>query len=139
MQSCVAYHWRSALDLVRASGGDDTNVVEKTRLALRDSGDRAVALNSHAVAAAQYEDALALWPTDAADRPDLLFRLARALHHAYDERREDALAKARDALLEVGERELAAETEAFLWARSLVPRRWQGHTRAPRAGRGARR
>ena len=110
----VAYHWRSALDLVRASGGDDTTMVERTRLALRDSGDRAVALNSYSVAAAQYEDALALWPSDATDRPDLLFRWARALHHAYDERREDALEQARDALVAVGERDLAAEAEAFL-------------------------
>ena len=109
----VAYHWRSALDLVRASGGDDARVAERTRLALRDAGDRAAALNSYSVAAAQYEDALALWPQDAADRAELVFRWARALHNAYDERREDALAQARDALLAAGETDLAAEAEAF--------------------------
>ena len=110
----LAYHWSSALELVRASGGDDDEIVERTRRALRAAGDRAVALNSYAVAAAQYEDALALWPPDATDRPELLFRWARALHNAYDERREDALAQARDELLAAGERDLAAETEAFL-------------------------
>jgi predicted ATPase/class 3 adenylate cyclase len=110
----LAYHWSSALELVRASGGDDDEIVERTRRALRSAGDRAFALNSYAVAAAQYEDALALWPSDAPDRPELRFRWARALHNAYDERREDALAQARDELLAAGEHDLAAETEAFL-------------------------
>ncbi len=109
----VAYHWRSALDLVRVSGGDDARVAERTRLALRDAGDRAAALNSYSVAAAQYEDALALWPQEAADRAVLVFRWARALHNAYDERREDALAQAREALLAAGETDFAAEAEAF--------------------------
>ena len=71
----LAYHWSSALELVRASGGDDDEIVERTRRALRAAGDRAFALNSYAVAVAQYEDALALWPEDA-ERPELLFRLA---------------------------------------------------------------
>ena len=44
----LAYHWRSALELVRASGGDDDELVERTRLALREAGDRAFALNSFA-------------------------------------------------------------------------------------------
>ena len=54
----LAYHWSSALELVRASGGDDDEMVDRTRRALRAAGDRAFALNSYAVAAAQYEDAL---------------------------------------------------------------------------------
>ncbi len=110
----LAYHWSSALELVRASGGEDDEIVERTRRALRAAGDRAVALNSFAVAAAQYEDALELWPTDR-ERPDLLFRRARALYHAYDEeRREAALEEARDALLDAGDADHAAEAESFL-------------------------
>ena len=67
----LAYHWRSALDLARAAGEADDMLVERARLALRDAGDRATALNIHATAAAQYEDALALWPEDDAERANL--------------------------------------------------------------------
>ncbi|MEX2614441.1 MAG: adenylate/guanylate cyclase domain-containing protein [Gaiellaceae bacterium] len=125
----LAHHWRSALDLARALGGDEAVLVDRTRLALRNAGDRAFALNSYAVAAAQYEEALGLWPGDDEERPNLLFRLGRALYDAYDDRREQALDEARDALLAAGESELAAETEAFL---ALVS--WyQGHGEAARA------
>ncbi len=110
----LAYHWSSALELVRASGGSDDEFVERTRLALRAAGDRASSLNSYAVAAAQYDDALALWPDDA-ERPDLLFRLAVALHRSYNAaRQQDALEAARDALLAVSDTERASEAESFL-------------------------
>jgi class 3 adenylate cyclase/tetratricopeptide (TPR) repeat protein len=108
-----AYHWRSALDLARASGGDDGELTVPARLALRDAGDRAAGLNNHASAASLYEDAIALWPEDG-DRPDLLFRYARALHLAYDDRRVEALEAARSALLAVGRPDLAAEAESYL-------------------------
>ena len=110
----LAYHWSSALELVRASGGGDDELVERTRRALRAAGDRAFALNSYVVAAAQYEDALALWPDDD-ERPEVLFQRARALHHSYDEtRQQEALEAARDALLAIGDRERASEAESFL-------------------------
>ena len=125
----LAHHWRSALELARASGGDDAVLVVRTRLALRNAGDRAFALNSYTVAAAQYEEALRLWPEDDEERPNLLFRRGRALYNAYDDRREQALDEARDALLAAGETELAAETEAFLALVSWV----QGHGEAARA------
>ena len=110
----LAYHWSSALELVRASGGGDDELVERTRRALRAAGDRAFALNSYVVAAAQYGDALALWPDDA-ERPEVLFQRAVALHRSYDEaRQQEALETARDALLVVGDRERASEAESFL-------------------------
>ena len=110
-----AYHWRSALDLTRASGTDDDELVERARFALRDAGDRSAGLNNHAAAASLYDAALALWPDEDSERPDLLFRQARALFDAYDEdRRERALHAARDALLETGDRTRAGEAEAFL-------------------------
>ncbi len=109
-----AYHWRSALDLSRASGTDDDELLTKARLALRDAGDRAFGLNNHAAAAALYEDALDLWPAEDSERPELLFRHARALHYGFDARREAALGSARDALVEVGDTELAAEAESLL-------------------------
>jgi tetratricopeptide (TPR) repeat protein len=110
----VAYHGRPALDLARATGEVDSALTERARLALREAGDRAASLHADAVAAAQYEDALALWPEDDHDRPDLLFRLGRALHRAYDPRAEEALEDARDALLTAGNADLAAETEVLL-------------------------
>jgi class 3 adenylate cyclase/tetratricopeptide (TPR) repeat protein len=110
----LAYHWSSALELVRASGGDDDEIAERTRRALRAAGDRAVALNSFAVAAAQYEDALALWPDDH-ERPEVQFQLAVALHRSYDDaRQQEALETARDALLAIGDTERASEAESFL-------------------------
>ena len=132
----VAYHWRSALDLVRASGGDDTTVGERTRLALRDAGDRAVALNSYSVAAAQYEDALALWPpkpkTGRAPVP-----LGPGPSNAYDERREDALEQARDALARGG-RDATRGRGGGIPALHAGTEERQEHTCAPRVGRGAR-
>jgi class 3 adenylate cyclase/tetratricopeptide (TPR) repeat protein len=110
-----AYHWRSALELVRASGANDGDLVERARFSLRDAGDRAFGLNNHAAAAALYEDALALWPNNDPERPALLFRRARALYEAYDEeRREPALEEARDALLAAGDPVRAGEAETFL-------------------------
>jgi class 3 adenylate cyclase/tetratricopeptide (TPR) repeat protein len=109
-----AYHWRSALDLARASGADTGELIERARLSLRDAGDRAFALNSYAAAAAQYEDALALWPQDDCDRPELLFRRAEALINAGDERGAEAFVTARDALLAASLTERAAEAEALL-------------------------
>jgi len=109
-----AHHWRSALELGRASGGDTGELAEKTRLALRHAGDRAFALNNHAAAAALFDQALVLWPEEDEERPRLLFRWARTLHLAYDARREKALETARDALLAADDTETAAEVESFL-------------------------
>ena len=109
----LAYHWLSALDLARASGLADAPSPTAS-VSRADAGDRAFALNSFAVAAAQYEDALALWPGDDPDRPDPPFRFAQAVHWAYDDRQQAALETARDALLESGDSEHAAEAEVFL-------------------------
>jgi class 3 adenylate cyclase len=109
-----AYHWRSALDLARASGSEDAALAQRARLSFRDAGDRAAGLNSHAAAAMLYEQALELSPDDDPERPGLLFRRARALFHAYDERREEVLETARDALLSVGDIDGAAEADVLL-------------------------
>jgi predicted ATPase len=110
----LAYHWSSALELVRASGGVDDEILERTRFALRAAGDRAAALNNHVAAASLFEEALELWPVADAERPALLFRRARSLHLAGDDRRLHALEEACDALLEASLLEPAAEAEAFL-------------------------
>ena len=130
----LAYHWNSALALVRASGGDDDEIVDRTRRALRAAGDRASALHSYAVAASQYEDALALWPEDD-ELPEVLFQRAVALHQSYDEaRQQEALEAARDALLAIGDTERASEAESFLarvfWDRGEHEPVWEHLARA---------
>ena len=110
----LAHHWRAALELARAAGRSDLDLVDPARRASREAGDRAASLNAHAAAEAYYAQALSLWPATDAERPDLQFRHARALHLAGDERREAALAEARDALTAAGESAQAAEASAFL-------------------------
>jgi len=109
----LAYHFGSALELARASGAATDELVEKTRLALREAGDRAFALNAYPAAASYYERARELWPDDE-ERPHLVYRHAEALYLAADERAERALEEACDALLAVGDRETAAEAELAL-------------------------
>ena len=110
----LAYHWQSALDLVRASGQPDAELEARARLALREAGDRAFALNSFAAAERYYADALELWPADDAGRSELLFRRANTLYLKGDDRQWDALEEALAAALADGSNERAAETEALL-------------------------
>jgi tetratricopeptide (TPR) repeat protein len=109
-----AHHWGAALELAHASGHETADLADRARLALRDAGDRAFALNAFAAAEAYYADAIALWPEDDPAGADLLFRRARALYDSGDERREQALAEARDALLHTDDRETAGEAESML-------------------------
>ncbi len=99
----VAYHWRSALELADAAGHDVVDIATSARVALRAAGDRAYAVNGYAAGAAYYEEALALWPESDAEKPDLLFRYARALYIAADDRSGSAIEEARDALLAAGQ------------------------------------
>jgi tetratricopeptide (TPR) repeat protein len=110
----LAYHWSAALELARAAAQDTTTLAELASAALRDAGDRAQALNAFAAAIRYYSDALELWPRDDPAYPDLLFRRARSLYDGGDDRREQALGEARDALLEAGDRVSAGEAEAML-------------------------
>ena len=120
----LAHHYPSALELSRAAGRPTDELAEPARLALRDGGDRAFALNAFAHAAHLYEQALELSPADDPARPELLFRRAHALHLGGDERQFEALEVARDALLEAGDRDGAAEAQALLarawWYRGAV-------------------
>jgi class 3 adenylate cyclase/tetratricopeptide (TPR) repeat protein len=109
----LAYHYGTALGLTRAAGADDADLVERTRLALRDAGDRAFGLNAFSTASSFYDQALALWPSDA-ERASLLYRFADALYLADDERADIALAEARDVLLDVEDWDTAAEAELAL-------------------------
>jgi class 3 adenylate cyclase/tetratricopeptide (TPR) repeat protein len=116
-----AYHWRSALDLSRAAGTNGADLVEHTRVALRDAGERAFGLNAFSIAIGYYDEALELWQQDDEGWARLLYRRAHALQTADDLRAGAALDEAREALLAIGDVDDAAEAEAlhahFLWYR----------------------
>jgi hypothetical protein len=116
----LAYHYGEALELARAAHVDISALEEPARRALRNAGDRAWGLYAYAAALRYYEGALADWPEDDPDRPQLLYRRALAHYLVVDDRRIDLLEEARDALLAAGDRETAAEAEIFCaWATRL--------------------
>jgi class 3 adenylate cyclase/tetratricopeptide (TPR) repeat protein len=130
----LAHHWSSALGLAHAAGQDADDLATRTRMALRAAGDRAFSVNAYPAAATYYGDALALWPEEDEQRPQLLYRLADALYIADDERAEAALEEARDALLGSGNHETAAGAEISLsrlwWQRGQNDRARVHETRA---------
>ena len=130
----LAFHWSSALELTQAAGQDAAELETPARLALRTAGDRAFSVNAYPAAAAYFGEAIALWPNEDEERPQLLYRFADALYIAADERSADALEEAREALLAAGDREPAAEAEISLsriwWHRGLRDKSSEHLTRA---------
>src|SRR4051812_7724113 len=100
----VAHHYVNALELSRAARQDVAALEERTLRALRDAGERALALNALPQAANYYRQALALAPGDA----ELLLEYGRVLYQQ-DERGDDELREARERLLAAGEHEAAAD------------------------------
>jgi class 3 adenylate cyclase/tetratricopeptide (TPR) repeat protein len=89
----VAHHYVNALELSRASRQDVFGLEARTVRALREAGERALALNALAQAENYLHQALALAPSDA----ELLLRLGRVLY-LQDEQGEAELADARERL-----------------------------------------
>ncbi len=110
----LAHHYVQAYDLSRDSGGDTGDLAERARRALRDAGDRALALHAFPAADRLFRDALARWPADEGERPWLLFRLGLSIYYAETAGAADVLEQARDALLAAGDAATAAEAESFL-------------------------
>ena len=81
-----AEHYLAALSYAPDGG---RRFAAQARHALREAGDRAVALASPARAVAFYRQALALWPQDDPLRPRVLLDLGRALYRQ-DQSGEDA-------------------------------------------------
>ena len=109
----VAHHYAEALDLARAAGAEAPELVERTRRALREAGDRALALSAFSPAAEHYRRALELWPVEDTERALVLFGLGRAL--ALQGRKgQEELREAAAALVANGRPELAAEAEFLL-------------------------
>ncbi|CAN5796254.1 hypothetical protein BH20ACT14_BH20ACT14_00320 [soil metagenome] len=109
----LVYHYGEALTLAKAAGVDMQSIAEPARRALRDAGDRAMALHAYSTALRSYERALELWPEQDVERPALLLRRAKAALFGDDATRIDLLEEARDALLAQGDLEGAAEAETF--------------------------
>jgi class 3 adenylate cyclase/tetratricopeptide (TPR) repeat protein len=122
----LAHHYTQALRSARAAGSPTADLVEKARLALRTAGDHATALGTEALAARYYTEALALWPADDPQRPELEFRAGQAKVLGGGTG-EDLLIRARDGLLAQGNRERAAEAEIRLGQLAYH----QGRDRAP--------
>jgi class 3 adenylate cyclase/tetratricopeptide (TPR) repeat protein len=118
----LAHHYLQALELTRAAGGNVGELADRARHALRDAGDRALALNALSAAAAFYEAALELWLNDDPERPQLLFRHGTSLRNV--ERGQRVLETAYEALLGAGDAESAAETQLM-----LAPMLWHAGNR----------
>jgi class 3 adenylate cyclase/tetratricopeptide (TPR) repeat protein len=113
----IAHHYATALDLAEAAGADTATLRDRARNALREAGDRALALSAFAPAAAHYAHALELSQPDDPERPFVLFGLGRARALAGDDA-DAELREAAAALEAAGRPELAAEAEFLIGDRA---------------------
>jgi class 3 adenylate cyclase/tetratricopeptide (TPR) repeat protein len=109
----VAHHYVNALELARAAGQDDAELVDPARAALRAAGDRAMTLNALPQAEAYFRRALELSSADDSERPALLLRCGRAMYLRSEEGAAE-LAEARTGLVAAGDRDSAAEAVLML-------------------------
>jgi predicted ATPase len=108
----LAHHYLSALEFARAAGQPTEALAAPARLALRDAGDRALALSAFPSARRFYEAALELWAEDDSERGQLLLRYGKARY--YIDPSWEVFGEARDLLLATDEHEAAAEAEVLL-------------------------
>jgi class 3 adenylate cyclase/tetratricopeptide (TPR) repeat protein len=116
----VAHHYATALELAGAAGVATAELAARARRALREAGDRALALSAFGPAAGHYARALELWPADDPERALVLFGLGRARAWAGDAAVEE-LREAASALVAAERPDLAAEAECF-----VADRLWYG-------------
>ena len=79
MRSCSRTIIRARSSSRALRGADTTSLSERARIALREAGDRALALGAYPSAMPFYRDAVELWPHDDPGRPMLLFRYGQAM------------------------------------------------------------
>jgi predicted ATPase/class 3 adenylate cyclase len=128
----LAHHYASALEFARASGQDTDELAERARHALRAAGERAFTLGAFPAAGRFLSTALALWPRDDPELPDVQFALAGALNWAGG-LTEELIAEARDGALARGRLGLAASAEirlGFYWWNRGENERADGHFEA---------
>ena len=109
----LAHHYLSALEYARGSGQPTAAFADRAREALRNAGDRALALNAPGGAARYFAAALELTAGDDPGRPDLLFLEAKSLYRT-GHPDEELLEGARQAFLDAGDLEQAAECQTIL-------------------------
>jgi tetratricopeptide (TPR) repeat protein len=131
----LAHHYRRASEYARSAGRSSPELEQRTRRALEEAGDRALALGALPAAAGFYEAALEHCPPDAPERPGLLLLIGRS--RPDDATLDDAmLEEASEGLLAQGDVEGAAEAQAMLglnwWVRGSSER---AHAHAERAER----
>ena len=111
----LAHHYSSALGYARDIGQPTEELELRTRLALRDAAERAAALYSMTQAERLFQEALALWPEDDPEWPDLVVATADA---GFSSQRSDAmieaLGRARDRMIETGDYAAAAKSEMLV-------------------------
>jgi class 3 adenylate cyclase/tetratricopeptide (TPR) repeat protein len=116
----VAHHYSSALELARAAGTETSDLVDRTRLALREAGDRAAGLGALEPAERYYREALTLWPDDE-ERPRLLLQYGKTLQPRG--LGADILREAAEELLDAGDLEQTAEAHDLLGQLLYLQRR----------------
>ena len=109
----LAHHFVSALETARAAGQDSAPLEAAAARALRDAGDRALALHSTLAASRLYDRALTLMAVDDPSRPRLVLSAATARFDATFDNL-DELTSAHDLLLAAGDREAAARAAVLI-------------------------
>ncbi len=109
----LAHHYLSALGYADAGEHPRSSFADRAREALRDAGERALSLGAFAVAGHFFAGALELWPEDDPALPTVLFLRAKALYRT-GHPDEGLLARARQALVQAGQVERAAECQTIL-------------------------
>jgi len=103
----VAHHYATAIELYRASGGDDAAIRGRASRAFQDAGERSLLLYAYPAAANFLDQALELLPDGEEPTPELLFAVGTA--SGYTGRTGDELPRAVEAFEEAGDLERAAE------------------------------
>jgi class 3 adenylate cyclase/tetratricopeptide (TPR) repeat protein len=107
----LAHHYSRALEYARDAGEDTDELERRTRLALRDAADRALALNSMSAALSHYYAAIELWPEPDPDWPALIVATADVTMIGAPMDLPAMLDRARDRLVAAGELDMAAKAE----------------------------
>jgi DNA-binding SARP family transcriptional activator/class 3 adenylate cyclase/tetratricopeptide (TPR) repeat protein len=109
----LAHHYGRSLELARAARLPTADLEERTRLALKAAGDRALALGAFSAARSFLDAARDIWPEADVGRARLLLSCAQAAYWLEAQDAGPLLDEAREALIREGDLEGAAEADAI--------------------------
>ncbi|HZT94068.1 MAG TPA: AAA family ATPase [Gaiellaceae bacterium] len=115
----LAHHYREALSLTEAAGGDTTALRGPARRAFVEGAQRALSLNAGVAAHELALEAIALTPPDDSQLPELQLLAARGARDLADVDARELLEDARDGFLELGDVAQAAEASQALAREAL--------------------